>query len=153
MMIVAVIMRPWLRMVKEMNVQPKVLADDVLIIAQGKGMLSKLANTLNATHVFLQDMGAKVAPTKSFNFASTSAGRKWVEETEWSAIGGAIPVLRDFRYLGAHLNTMGDRKAATLDHRFLKGVGHMRRVAHLKATPQTRAKIIRVKVYPGFFMG
>ena len=34
MMIVALLMRPWIMMMKEMNVEPKVLADDVMIIAK-----------------------------------------------------------------------------------------------------------------------
>jgi hypothetical protein len=59
MMIVAIMMRPWLSMIKEMGLQPKVLADDVLVLAQGKSMLSRLARGLNATHVYLQAMGPK----------------------------------------------------------------------------------------------
>ena len=123
MMIVAIMMRPWVSMLKGMDVQPKVLADDVLIIAQGKSMLSRMARALNATHIYLQAMGAKVAPTKSFNFASLATGREWLEKTWWHAIGDTTPVLKDFRYLGAHLNTSGTRKAATLDNRFGKAEG------------------------------
>lgn len=36
MMIVALLMRPWIMLAKEMNVEPKVLADDAMIIAKGQ---------------------------------------------------------------------------------------------------------------------
>ena len=42
-----------------------ILADDVLIIAKGKLMVSLFAKALNTTHQYLQAMGAKAAPSKS----------------------------------------------------------------------------------------
>ena len=62
-------------------------------------------------------MGAKVAPSKCFNFATTPTARKWLEDTWWHNLGAKIPVVKDFRYLGAHINTGGGRKAATIDTR------------------------------------
>ena len=47
-----------------------ILADDVLIIATGKHMAVIFVKALNATHLYLQTMGAMVAPSKSYNFAS-----------------------------------------------------------------------------------
>ena len=43
MMIVALMMRPWIMLMKEMNVDPKVLADDAMIIAKGIRMIKRLA--------------------------------------------------------------------------------------------------------------
>ena len=50
MMVVALIMRPWLVMMKTMSVMPRVLADDVLSIAQGRDMLKQFANALDACY-------------------------------------------------------------------------------------------------------
>lgn len=100
MMIVALIMRPWLQKTKELNVEPKVLADDVLIIATGARMIKRLARAIDATHEFLHDLGAKVAPSKCFNFASNTTARKWLEDTWWEGTVAKIPVLKDFRYVG-----------------------------------------------------
>ena len=59
MMIVALLMRPWIMMMRELNAEPKVLADDVMIIAKGTRMIKRLARSLNGTHTDLHDMGAK----------------------------------------------------------------------------------------------
>ena len=64
MMIVALLLRPWLLMAKTMGAVPKVLVDDVLIIAKGACMVRVYTKTLNATHQYLQDLGARMAPTK-----------------------------------------------------------------------------------------
>ena len=61
--------------------------------------------------------------------------------------------LKGLQVLGAHLNTSGTRKAAALDNRFGKAGGQLRRATFLKATPHSRANIVRVKVYPGVFYG
>ena len=74
---VALIMKPWIVMVKKYTgISVYILADDVLIIATGIKMLSKFAKALNATHQYLHQMGAKVAPDKSYNFASCLKAKK-----------------------------------------------------------------------------
>ena len=86
MAIVALLMRAWVIEMRSMNVDAKFLADDVLLVAKGKHMLKSYAKALNYTHQYLQDMGSKVAPSKSYNFASTEVGRKWLKETWWKKI-------------------------------------------------------------------
>lgn len=54
------------------------LADDVLILATGKHMAAKLVKALNATHLFLQTLGAMVAPNKSYKFASHPKVKTWI---------------------------------------------------------------------------
>ena len=55
MMSVAVLMRAWVKVAKELDVEPKVLADDVIVIAKGTRMLKRLARALTATHHYLQE--------------------------------------------------------------------------------------------------
>ena len=81
-------------------------------------MLSKFAGALNATHKYLHQMGARVAPDKSYNFASTIKANKWLSETIWEHIGSDIQVITDFRYLGAHLTTRHAASSNTLDKRW-----------------------------------
>ena len=50
MMIVALMLRPWIMLMKEINVEPKVLADDAMVIAKGARMITRLARAGNATH-------------------------------------------------------------------------------------------------------
>ena len=62
-------------------------------------------------------MGARIAPDKSYNFASVKEGKKWLRETWWGHIQGHIGVVDDFRYLGVHLSTQLTRKYTTLVER------------------------------------
>ena len=117
MMIVALLMRPWIFKMKEQKVEPKVLADDVCIIAKGKAMVARLAKALEMTHEYCHDFGGTIALTKSFNFASTAKARAWLQRTMWRTIGTSIPVVTDFRYLGAHFCTTGRRANGTGDER------------------------------------
>ena len=75
MMMVALIMRPWIALMRALGkaVMCYILADDVLILTKGEQMVPKLAEAINTTHLYLQRMGAKVAPDKSFNFSTNAA--------------------------------------------------------------------------------
>ena len=75
MMFVALLMRAWICTMKTFVVMPRVLADDVLIVAAGVDMLRKHAHALNQTHIYLQAVGARVAPTKISNFASCTKAK------------------------------------------------------------------------------
>ena len=72
MTMVALIMRSWiLEMRNYIGISCYILAEDVLIISTGMKMASTFAKALNPTHKYLHKMGAKVAPDKSYNFASS----------------------------------------------------------------------------------
>ena len=116
MTMVALIMRPWiLQMRTYAGITCYILTDDVLIIVAGMKMVSKFAEALNATHQYLHKMGAKVAPGKSYNVASSNKARSWLKTTMWKHIGRCIEVIADFRYLGAHLTTRQATSSSTLD--------------------------------------
>lgn len=122
MMVVALLMRAWLVMTLQMNVLPWMLADGVLLLERRRRMMETFAAALDATHEYLQAMGAKIAPTRSYNFASTKEGRKWLRETWWGHIRGHIAVVDDFRYLGVRLSTQVTRKCTTLVDRWHKAM-------------------------------
>ena len=44
---------------------PRVLADDIMLIASGTYHLSIFTNGLESTRAYLQDMGARIATAKS----------------------------------------------------------------------------------------
>ena len=91
MMIVAMLMRPWIVLMRSIEcTRCYILADDVLILATGGNMLSAAAEAISATHKYLAALGAKVAPDKSFNFATTAKGRKWLSETWWEEERGEV---------------------------------------------------------------
>ena len=107
------------------GIQCYILADDVLIMATGKHMAANFPKALNITHLFLQHMGAKVAPDKSYNFASHPEVSQWIAATKWDHVAEIIDVVTDFRYLGAHLTTKHTTTSATLDERLNLSLIHI----------------------------
>ncbi len=65
MLFMAALMRPWILMSKARGCFPRILADDILLIAKGKGAIRMFAAVLNLSHQYLIDMGAKIAHGKS----------------------------------------------------------------------------------------
>ena len=121
MAMVALLMRGWvIAMRGYTGVKATILADDVLLIATGVNMAKSLAGTINETHRFLHALGARVAPEKSYNFSTHAPTKKWLEDTWWHHIQAKIEVLKDFRYLGSHINVGLSCKSATLEARLEK---------------------------------
>lgn len=145
MMVVALLMRPWMIVAKVMGVEPKVLANDVFMLARGRRMIETFAKVLNATHEYLRDMGAKVAPAKSYNFSSHIAGRKWLQSTWWPHIQSTIDVVSDFRYLGTHFSTQVQRRHKTQVERLNKALAQLRKLQFVGASRSSKAKVIRTK--------
>ncbi len=146
MMFTALLMRPWILMTKQMGACPRILADDILLLVPGKGMIKKFARSLTYTRDYLIDMGAKIAEGKSLNVASTKAARKWITATLWEKAGGAISVVEHLRYLGGHLTTTAKRHHGTLIQRGIVGQHMAARAGRLPAARPQQPPIIRVQV-------
>ena len=85
-------MRSWImEMRKCTGIACYILADDVLILSAGTKMASTFAKALNATHKYLHKMGAKVAPDKSYNFASSNKVRRWLKTNYYGSSYCALP--------------------------------------------------------------
>ena len=83
MMFIALLLRPWTIMLDTMGAVPRILADDLMILTSGTQHLSKMQEAINCTHQLLRDMGAVVAPKKSFIFCSNARARKWYAAHTW----------------------------------------------------------------------
>ena len=70
MMVTTMMMRPWLVQMRQAAVVPRILADDLQILARGPNHLSHFEYAFDATHKHLYDMGARIAPKKSVVFSS-----------------------------------------------------------------------------------
>jgi len=46
-----------------------------------------MKEALDLTHQILHDMGAKVAPAKSFIFTNKACARKWYQQHAWKNLG------------------------------------------------------------------
>ena len=153
MMFVAFHMRPWLIEMHRRNITAKILADDVILIAKREYMLRDFPEALEATHRYLHDMGAVVAPTKSLNFTSSKTAKTWLEDTTWIAINSKIKVVNDLRYLGGHLSMKGEMSNPTINSRLTRAVEQLRKLRYLPASHDDKTKIILSKKYPGCFYG
>ena len=60
------------------NVEPRTLADDLLLIAVGPNCQNLLVDATCATHHYLHTIGARVATSKSLLFASEPTTRKFL---------------------------------------------------------------------------
>jgi hypothetical protein len=116
-------------------------------------MLSKFAKALNATHQYLHQMGAKVAPDKSYNFASCIKAKKWLAQTHWEHIDSGIQVITDFRYLGAHLTTRHAASSSTLDKRWDKAKQQLKKLRFCPAKAEAKIRAIISKIYAGAMYG
>ena len=70
MAITALLLRPWLVMVKEAGAQGCVLADDMLVLCEGPAHALIFEHVFDQAHLMVQDVGANLAPRKSYNFSS-----------------------------------------------------------------------------------
>ena len=153
MPMVALLMRAWIMKMRSMQVAAKVLADDVLVVAKGRRMLRQYTKALNYTHQYLQDMGSKVAPSKSYNFATTEIGRTWLKETWWKKIQSNITVVKDLRYLGGHLSTAAKLSRATIEARCEAGLLQLTRLRYAAVENKDKIKAVLTKVYAGLLYG
>ena len=106
MMITALLLRPWILLIRERGVKPRVLADDTFIAAKGEAHLHAFKTALNITHEYPKDMVAHVAPDMSTNFSNHKDAREWLAQHTWKEVGECIPVKTNQRDLGAHICTL-----------------------------------------------
>ncbi len=83
MMFVAMITRPWILIMREREVSPSLLVDDILIMTTGDSMAQTFEKALDITHRYLIDMGGMVSPDKSHNFSTDPTIRAWLRNKTW----------------------------------------------------------------------
>ena len=146
MMFLALVLRPWTMAMESIGATPRILADDLMLLTSGSDHVSKMHQAINKTHELLQDMGAKVAPAKSFVFSNRPQARKWYSKHVWANIASTIPVVRSVRDLGGTINTVGRNYAKIIDARIGKSLATLRKFRHLPHDTKTKALFIRSKV-------
>ncbi len=105
---------------REANVTPRCLADDLMITATGHGHLTRTVKGMTLSRAFFQDIGAKVADKKCFCFASDKPTRSFLAKYDWDGQGLHIPVTSSFRDIGTHVNLTSTNNGKTLTDRMSK---------------------------------
>ena len=83
MTMVALLLKPWINYMIELGVEPRVLADDLMVTAEGEGNRTKTINAMQKSRQYFHDIGAKVANNKCFTFATDPKVRKEFSEFIW----------------------------------------------------------------------
>ena len=128
MTMVALLLKPWINYMIELGVEPRVLADDLMVTAVGQGNRTKTIQAMQKSRQYFHDIGAKVANNRCFTFATDPKVRKELGEFIWDDQGTKIPNHRSFRDLGAHMNLTSNANGATLTARMAKATKMARRL-------------------------
>ena len=117
MLIIAMAMLPWVQMMHEIKVIPRILADDILIATNGHMHLKQFVHAMNLTHLYILDIGGKIAPSKSRILTNDKAANDWLNDYTWKHVKQNIPTTAHMRDLGAHIFVAQWRKDNTLSQR------------------------------------
>ena len=139
---------------KEMKVKPRILADDLQLLAKGRQHLKRFEEGFDATHKHLEDMGAKLAPNNTIAFSSDESSRKWLRQHRWRRVGRVIQVITDGKDLGCHMNAAANRfHGTTFTKRMKNATEDIDRLNRVNAPYEQKAKIIRAAKLPKALYG
>ena len=153
MTMIALIMVPWVKLMREGGVEPRVLADDLMFSSAGSRCRGLTLKAMNLSRQFFTDLGAKVAVKKCFTFASDSSTRQFLTDYEWDVNGLKIPCVSNFRDLGTHLNLTKGFNGATLTDRMVKGIDMAKRLKWLPMSRPAKENIVRSNILPAALYG
>ena len=148
MMFIALLLRPWTVAIANMRAIPRILADDLMVLTHGTKHCENMQRALNFTHEFLHDMGAVVAPKKSFIFSNVLACRKWYAKHTWINLDAKIPVVKTVRDLGGTINTGNRQASSIIDNRIAKAISSVRKMRFLPHSLEDKATLIQTKIIP-----
>ena len=153
MTMIALMLRPWIKMMEFHQVEPRVLADDLMFTAKGVGHRAKTIDAMQSSRTYFADMGAKVANNKCFTFATDKDTRKHLSDYNWDLDGLRIPNLSSFRDLGAHMNLTNNVNGSTLTMRIKKATKMAQRLKWLPVTREVKNKIVLCNIIPAALYG
>ena len=153
MTIVALLFVPWINFIRDGNVVPRVLADDLMVVAIGLVLRVKTSRALKLSKRFFGAIGAKVANNECFTFAHDKETRAALKDYVWDKQGLKIPCLGAFRDLGAHRNCTASQNGVTLTKRIMKASAMTIRLSYLQIDKATKRKIINSNILPAALYG
>mgnify|MGYP000397107837 FL=1 len=153
MTMVSLILKPWINYMIELGVEPRVLADDLMVTATGEGNQTKTIRAMQASRQYFHDIGAKVANNKCFTFATDPKVRKNLAGFVWDKHGTKIPNVKSFRDLGAHMNLTANANGATLTARIKKATKMAKRFKWMPIPREVKYKIVMCNILPAALYG
>ena len=84
MALVALLMRPWISTMRDNNLEPRVLADDLFLHASRHKHASTMVHGMNLSRQYFADLGARVADKKCFVTSTCPATRARLRSIRWA---------------------------------------------------------------------
>ncbi len=141
MAMVALLMKPWMSVMREAGVSPRALADDLFILAQGRNHGRKAIDAMEKSREYFKDIGALVAAKKCFMSSTRPKTRAFLRRCDWgkereskeqkeaerkeSEQKERVRMNNHFRDLGFHLSLDSSGSAPTTTERIRKAIGSL----------------------------
>ena len=112
MTMVALLLKPWVNLMRAHGIEPRTLTDDLFMYASGKRHGVRMASAMEKSREYFADIGAKVADNKCFVTSTCQGTRQALRHHQWKG-NIKIPVVNNFRDLGSHICFDGSGAACT----------------------------------------
>ena len=127
----AFLMRPWVLLMKSMDAHPRVLADDLMVTIFGADYYERFKHFFETTIKYCVDLGARVAPDKSFTFSSDKRTQAALKQHVWRTLNEKLKVLSYTRDLGTHLSLNVAMVGTTINERIEETIATIERIAKM----------------------
>jgi hypothetical protein len=153
MAFLALVLRPWCMAMRDLGLQPRVLADDMLLAARGPAAPEIFEQGMELTLEMTIDAGARVAITKCTTYSNDPGARKNLRRRYWGVGRKQIPVRHHGRNLGASINTINAMRSGILKERCAKGITIAGQIQKLGGPVQVKARLVIGKLLPSALYG
>jgi hypothetical protein len=154
MLIIALSARPWILAMKQQSVIPRVLADDIMVIADShqasdcENHIDKFVSASNFTLQYFQDFRARIALKRSYTFSSQASARCTLKSFFWAPVAATIPLQVHERDLGANLPTSSTLVGATITSRLDNATNVVQQTSRLPlSNVATTTKLLHMGLY------
>ena len=153
MTLIALLMKPWISYMRQEQLTPRVLADDLFIYATREQHASKAAVGMRLSREYFVDIGAQVADSKCFLASTCPDTRQKLRQMVWDNRGTKIKVVTHFRDLGAHVGLDQQNRASTSTRRLRQATKMVRSLRWKPVDLETKIKTINTTILPAALYG
>ncbi len=130
-----------------LGAMPRVPADELLVYALGEDHERVFREAYDATHDYLQHLGARMAHSKSYTFSTVRQTRRKLRQHLWRGVNATIKVVSNVRDLGSHLNVASGMFGTTINGRINEAIETIKRIAHTPYDYAKKAMLIRTNAH------
>ena len=148
MTLTALMVRPWIIQVQKRGAIPRVLADDLHLVAAGETHYENYMKSISDSHMFITTDGGRITASKSYAYSTDKRTRKRLHNTGYDILQHAkVPVVTHCRDLGGQLSMTKRVMAPTLTKRISKARRSIRKIGGIPTATKRKARILRDKSF------